>query len=110
MPRSLDRRAALLAFLLACPVSLSGQAELPPLPDSSGWGIHVLSVARDPRFDHWQSHGLRLRLQHRGADALHRDAFVFRSDGGQQPDHLDPAALAQRMQRPCRVLAAAPGQ
>src|SRR5918994_2398261 len=29
------------------------QAPLPPLPDSTGWGVHVLSVARDARGTIW---------------------------------------------------------
>jgi murein DD-endopeptidase MepM/ murein hydrolase activator NlpD len=31
----------------------AGQTSLPPLPDSTGWGVHVLSVARDPRGAIW---------------------------------------------------------
>ena len=34
--------------------ALSAEAQVPPpLPDSSGWGVHVLSVARDPRGAIW---------------------------------------------------------
>ena len=29
------------------------QSALPVLPDSSGWGVHVLAVARDPRGALW---------------------------------------------------------
>jgi murein DD-endopeptidase MepM/ murein hydrolase activator NlpD len=53
MPRSPDRRTLLLALLLACPTTLAAQAELPPLPDSTGWGVHVLSAARDPQGTLW---------------------------------------------------------
>src|SRR3954451_13512037 len=31
----------------------SGQAKLPPLPDSTGWGVHVLAVARDAQGTVW---------------------------------------------------------
>src|SRR3954447_24003805 len=31
----------------------SGQAKLPPLPDSTGWGVHVLAVARDAQGSIW---------------------------------------------------------
>lgn len=36
--------AALAAF---APLSLSAQSALPALPDSSGWGVHVLSASQD---------------------------------------------------------------
>ncbi|HXE56421.1 MAG TPA: peptidoglycan DD-metalloendopeptidase family protein [Gemmatimonadales bacterium] len=29
------------------------RAPLPPLPDTTGWGVHVLAVARDPRGSVW---------------------------------------------------------
>jgi murein DD-endopeptidase MepM/ murein hydrolase activator NlpD len=31
----------------------TGQSSLPPLPDSTGWGVHVLSVARDAQGAIW---------------------------------------------------------
>ncbi len=31
----------------------AGAQALPALPDSSGWGVHVLAAARDPRGDVW---------------------------------------------------------
>ena len=34
-------------------VSAEAQSPIPPLPDSAGWGVHVLSVARDPRGTIW---------------------------------------------------------
>jgi len=49
------RAPAFLLFLLLFTVhrsSLTAQA-LPPLPDSTGWGVHVLAVARDPRGAIW---------------------------------------------------------
>lgn len=49
-------RAALLPLLLAlaaAPAALPAQADLPPLPDSTGWGVHVLTAARDPQGALW---------------------------------------------------------
>ena len=31
----------------------SAQGTIPPLPDSTGWGVHVLTVGRDPRGVIW---------------------------------------------------------
>jgi murein DD-endopeptidase MepM/ murein hydrolase activator NlpD len=45
------RRLLLLALLF--PARSNGQAPLPPLPDSAGWGVHVLTVARDPQGALW---------------------------------------------------------
>ncbi len=44
-----------LAFAVSLTVAapLKAQAPIPPLPDSAGWGVHVLSVARDPRGAIW---------------------------------------------------------
>ena len=39
-----------LAFL---PAPAFAQAKLPPLPDSTGWGVHVLTLARDPSGGIW---------------------------------------------------------
>ncbi|HEX5004029.1 MAG TPA: M23 family metallopeptidase [Gemmatimonadales bacterium] len=41
----------LLGTLLASP--LAAQGKLPPLPDSTGWGVHVLTLARDPSGGIW---------------------------------------------------------
>jgi peptidase M23-like protein/two component regulator with propeller domain len=52
-------RPSLLALVLvgAAAPGLDAQAapapRLPALPDSSGWGVHVLSVARDPQGNVW---------------------------------------------------------
>jgi murein DD-endopeptidase MepM/ murein hydrolase activator NlpD len=37
---------------LVCASSLAGQ-QIPPLPDSSGWGVHVLAIARAPDSAIW---------------------------------------------------------
>jgi murein DD-endopeptidase MepM/ murein hydrolase activator NlpD len=50
MPASPLRRSLLAALaLMAGPVAAqtSGSSPVPALPDSSGWGVHVLTVARD---------------------------------------------------------------
>ncbi len=65
-------RAALLGATLGTS-ALSAQVKLPPVPDSTGWGVHVLTVARDPRGGLWVgTYGqgiLRLRA---GANAWER--------------------------------------
>ncbi|MBA3319580.1 MAG: M23 family metallopeptidase [Gemmatimonadales bacterium] len=48
------RRPLLVAALASFPAgAVAAQGELPALPDSSGWGVHVLAAARDPRGDLW---------------------------------------------------------
>lgn len=49
IPRS--ALAAALVFL-AAPARARGQ-QLPPLPDSTGWGLHVLTIARAPDSSIW---------------------------------------------------------
>jgi murein DD-endopeptidase MepM/ murein hydrolase activator NlpD len=44
---------SLSAFTVHASPALAQGASLPPLPDSAGWGIHVLAVARDPRGSIW---------------------------------------------------------
>src|SRR5919112_4153892 len=47
-------RLGLLATQLSVlATSVQAQAKLPPLPDSTGWGVHVLSVARDAQGSIW---------------------------------------------------------
>jgi murein DD-endopeptidase MepM/ murein hydrolase activator NlpD len=41
------RTPSLLLLGLAAAAPLGGQAPVPPLPDSTGWGVHVLTAARD---------------------------------------------------------------
>lgn len=41
------------AMICASAQRASGQAKLPPLPDSTGWGVHVLAVARDAQGAIW---------------------------------------------------------
>jgi len=42
-----------LAGTLALGSRASAQTKLPPLPDSTGWGVHVLAVARDAQGTIW---------------------------------------------------------
>jgi len=54
MPRFAIRpRVMLLVTALGAPAALQAQVDLPPLPDSSGWGVHVLAAARDPQGALW---------------------------------------------------------
>jgi murein DD-endopeptidase MepM/ murein hydrolase activator NlpD len=49
-------RLILLAALApgtSSPAQAQVQAHIPPLPDSTGWGVHVLAVARDPQGTIW---------------------------------------------------------
>ena len=39
--------------LALLPAPAFAQAKLPPLPDSTGWGVHVLTLARDPSGGIW---------------------------------------------------------
>lgn len=39
--------------LALVPASLAAQSKLPPLPDSTGWGVHVLTLVRDPSGGVW---------------------------------------------------------
>jgi len=53
-PRARLRSLLLSASLAAAPVgAASAQGELPALPDSAGWGVHVLAAARDPGGTLW---------------------------------------------------------
>jgi murein DD-endopeptidase MepM/ murein hydrolase activator NlpD len=44
----MSRSFALAALAVSFPLGAAAQSPLPPLPDSSGWGVHVLAAARDP--------------------------------------------------------------
>lgn len=41
------------ALVLGAPLAAAGQDPLAPLPDSSGWGVHVLTAARDRQGGIW---------------------------------------------------------
>src|SRR6478609_10353126 len=44
--------AVIAPLVLAAP-TLGAQVALPALPDSAGWGVHVLTVVRDPGGTLW---------------------------------------------------------
>jgi hypothetical protein len=48
-----SRLALLAGTCLVLSAPLAAQEPLPPFPDSTGWGVHVLAVARDPRGAVW---------------------------------------------------------
>jgi murein DD-endopeptidase MepM/ murein hydrolase activator NlpD len=57
-PTALFRSLIVAALLLplragALPAQAAFPAGLPPLPDSAGWGVHVLAAARDPKGALW---------------------------------------------------------
>jgi hypothetical protein len=45
-------RSMVLSLALA-PATLAAQSALPPLPDTTGWGVHVLTLVRDPSGGIW---------------------------------------------------------
>ena len=50
----MNRAIALVSLLaVAPPAAASSQVPLPPLPDSSGWGVHVLAAAHDSSGTLW---------------------------------------------------------
>ena len=50
-----------------------------------------------------------MRLENGAARAVHGDTIEFRVDGGQEAGDFDARLLAEPMQCPCTVFAAAPG-
>ena len=68
----------------------------------------VVAMRRNHRLDQRQSDRAGLCMQYVAPDAVHRHALILASDGGQQSHHLHIVALAQGVQGPCGVLAAAP--
>ncbi|HWB42361.1 MAG TPA: peptidoglycan DD-metalloendopeptidase family protein [Gemmatimonadales bacterium] len=54
-PRRPSRARGIVLALAALSVHgcAAARHELPPLPDSTGWGVHVLAAARDARGDLW---------------------------------------------------------
>ncbi len=53
LPRLHLRLLGISAVLIPSAVSLHAQAAPPPLPDSTGWGVHVLTAARDSQGGLW---------------------------------------------------------
>ena len=50
---TLRSSAVFAALVLGAPLAAGAQDALPPLPDSTGWGVHVLTAARDPQGGIW---------------------------------------------------------
>ena len=50
---SLRTLAVSATLSLVAPIAAGAQSALPPLPDSTGWGVHVLTAARDPQGGIW---------------------------------------------------------
>ncbi len=78
MPHA-SSRTLLACYLLGLPVlELGAQSALPPLPDSAGWGVHVLTAARDPRGTYWvgtYGRGIyRLAAGAEGWEVIRRDS------------------------------------
>ena len=53
MPARFPLSAATAVLLLLATRAVQAQSPLPPLPDSAGWGVHVLAAARDPGGTLW---------------------------------------------------------
>jgi len=51
--RAMLCRPLMLLSLALAPTALAAQSSLPPLPDSTGWGVHVLTLVRDPSGGIW---------------------------------------------------------
>ena len=49
----MNRSLVFAALVAMSPVHAAAQGAFPPLPDSSGWGVHVLAAARDPAGTLW---------------------------------------------------------
>lgn len=49
----MTRTLALAALAVTLPIGAAAQSPLPPMPDSAGWGVHVLAAARDPSGTLW---------------------------------------------------------
>ena len=67
----------LATTLLTPPASTWAQGAIPPLPDSTGWGVHVLTVARDPRGTIWvgtYGHGIYRLVGAKTWEAIRHDS------------------------------------
>ena len=72
------RLCFLLWALMLAYTPARAQGPIPPLPDSTGWGVHVLTVARDPRGAIWVGtfgHGIyRLPAGATAWESIRRDS------------------------------------
>ena len=63
-------RIAAIGLILAAPLAAQ---QIPPLPDSSGWGVHVLALARAPDSSIWVgTYGQGIFVRRPGASAWER--------------------------------------
>jgi murein DD-endopeptidase MepM/ murein hydrolase activator NlpD len=70
MRRSLFAVLALPVLLATAPPAQAQGLHLPPLPDSAGWGIHILALARAPDGAVWVgTYGQGIFVLHPGATA-----------------------------------------
>ena len=64
------RNWVIAGVMLAAGTRAQAQSKLPPLPDSTGWGVHVLAVARDAAGTIWVgTYGQGIYRLPAGADA-----------------------------------------
>ncbi|HJR50385.1 MAG TPA: peptidoglycan DD-metalloendopeptidase family protein [Gemmatimonadales bacterium] len=71
------RSFVVVAVAASLPLGAAAQKPLPTLPDSSGWGVHVLAAARDPGGTVWVgTYGQGVYRLPKGAEAWE----VIRSD------------------------------
>jgi murein DD-endopeptidase MepM/ murein hydrolase activator NlpD len=70
---AISRQLSAISILLGG--SLSAQ-QIPPLPDSSGWGVHVLAIARAPDSSIWVgTYGQGIFVLRKGAGSGERSAW-----------------------------------
>ncbi|HET8712998.1 MAG TPA: M23 family metallopeptidase [Gemmatimonadales bacterium] len=66
------RRASSVVGALLCAAPLAGQT-VPPLPDSTGWGVHVLAIARAPDSAIWVgTYGQGIFVLRKGTESWER--------------------------------------
>jgi len=74
------RRVACGALIAVIPLAAAAQA-IPPLPDSSGWGVHVLAIARAPDSAIWVgTYGQGIFVLRRGAESREWERIRSSSD------------------------------
>ncbi len=82
----MSRRIALLLAWLAAPAAAQSPTPLPPLPDTTGWGVQILTIARDLRGSVWVgTYGqgiLRLRPGSKTWESIRHDSASSASISG----------------------------
>jgi murein DD-endopeptidase MepM/ murein hydrolase activator NlpD len=70
MSRAIGSRLSVVGVMLGAPLAAQ---QIPPLPDSSGWGVHVLALARAPDSSIWAgTYGQGIFVLRPGAGAWER--------------------------------------